>query len=66
MNKSGDIRMIFGNPVKCEWPDGQARLIEKISDQGILEQWLAEFTDNTSRKYIVLIRKENELEVAKK
>ena len=59
MNKPNDIRMIFGSPVKCEHPIDQARLIEKISDEGILEQWLIEYLNDSARKYPVLILKES-------
>ena len=66
MNKSGDIKMIFCNPVKCEGPIDMARLIEKISDQGGCEYWLVEYLNESSRKYPVLIKKKYELEKSEK
>jgi hypothetical protein len=63
-NKPGDIKMIFGNPAKCQHPIDQARLIEKISDQGNCEYWLVEYLNESSRKYPALIKKQDELELS--
>jgi hypothetical protein len=57
MNKPNDICMIFGNPAKCMYPIDQARLIEKISDKRLgMEQWLIEYLNDNTRKYVVLIK----------
>jgi len=60
MNKPGDFVMIYGNPVTGKYPIDRARLIEKISDQPLLEQWLIEYLNDGSRKYIALIKKQDE------
>ena len=59
MSKPGDIQMIFGNPAKCIYPIGQARLIEKLSETEILEQWQIEYLDDEGRFYTTLIKKTN-------
>jgi hypothetical protein len=61
MNKPNDIVMIFCNPVKCEQPIDQARLIEKVKDMSpTIEQWLIEYLNDGARKYIALIKKTDE------
>jgi len=58
MNKPDDIVMVFGNPVKCETPVGQCRLIKKRRDiRTILEEWNVEFLDNEGHFYDALIKK---------
>lgn len=63
--KSGDIQMIFGNPVKLEYPIGQARLVKKLSDCNEnlvpmfhVEQWEVEFLDDEGHTYPALIKKD--------
>jgi hypothetical protein len=56
--KKGDVVMIFGNPVKCLLPVGQAKLIKKISDHSnLLENWQVEYLDDEGHFYNVLIKK---------
>jgi len=62
MNKPGDFVIVYDNPITSKDPIDRARLIEKISDQGMLEYWLVEYTNDLNRKYPVLIRKSDELE----
>ena len=59
--KTGDIVMIFGNPIKLEHPIGQARLIKSISGHPIklLEYWDVEYLDNPDHHYQALIRVDN-------
>jgi len=58
MNKPGDIRMIFGNPVKCEGPSGQCKLIKKVRNVAVkLEEWSVEYLDDEGRFYTALIKK---------
>jgi hypothetical protein len=58
--KPNDICMIFGNPVKRQYPIDQARLIEKVSDKELgMEQWLVEYLNDSARKYVVLIKPED-------
>ena len=53
----GDIVQTFGNPVKCETPIGQARLIKKIGDVSkILENWQVEYLDDEGHYYNCLIK----------
>jgi hypothetical protein len=60
MNKPGDFVVVYGNPITSKDPIDRARLIEKISDQGVLEYWLVEYTNDLNRKYPVLIHKADE------
>ena len=55
--KPGDIVMIFGNPIRLEHPNGQARLIQKLTDNGKLEQWQVEYLDDEGHFYNALIKK---------
>ena len=55
--KPGDIVVIFGSPIKCESPIGQARLHKKISDLGAVEEWLVEYLDQEEQLYNALIKK---------
>lgn len=57
--KPGDIVMIFGSPIKLEHPNGQARLIQKLTDNGKLEQWQVEYLDDEGHFYNALIKKPN-------
>jgi hypothetical protein len=60
MNKSDDIVMVFGNPVTCTHPVGQAKLIKKLRDHtGLLENWKVEYLDDEGLFYNVLIKKTN-------
>ena len=55
--KPGDIVMIFGNPVKCEIPVGQAKLIKKLCEHNAtLESWEVEYLDNIGYTYDALIK----------
>jgi len=59
-HKPGDIVMTFGNPIKCTYPIGQAKLIKKIGDhQHMLENWSVEYLDDEGHFYNTLIRKNN-------
>lgn len=63
MNKSGDVVMIFGNPVKLESPIDEAKLIEKKSDlPGNLEEWWIEYPNDPGRQYVALIKKQEDKE----
>ena len=62
MKKPGDIIMIFGNPVRCTTPIGQARLIKYIRDTSpAIEEWLVEYLDQEGHFYEALIKKEDEI-----
>jgi nuclear transport factor 2 (NTF2) superfamily protein len=64
MWKKNDIVTIFGNPVKLEYPIGQARLVKKLSDcdeSTIAEQWEVEYLDDEGHTYPALIKKENKI-----
>jgi hypothetical protein len=56
--KEGDIVTVFGNPVKCEQPIDQARLIKKVNDLGICEEWTIEYTNEEGHRYNALIKKD--------
>ncbi len=56
--KPGDIIQAFGNPIKLEYPLGQVRLLKKISDHGILEEWQVEYLDQEETVYNILIKKD--------
>jgi hypothetical protein len=55
--KKGDIVMIFGNPLKCEFPIDQARLIELITDGNELQKWKVEFLNDEGHFYNRFIKK---------
>ena len=55
--KKDDIMMIFGQPLKLTHPRGQAKLVEKISETGILEHWYVEFLNDEGHTYPQFIRK---------
>jgi len=59
--KPGDIVQTFGNPLKCEFPIGQARLVKRIDevDHPILENWQVEYLDDEGHYYNCLIKKPN-------
>ena len=58
--KPNDIVMVFGNPIKCTHPIGQAKLIKKIEDHGnLLEGWKVEYLDDQGHFYNTLIKKTN-------
>lgn len=57
MNKSGDIVMGFGNPVKLEIPLGQVRLNTFIKETKQLELWLVEYLDQPEQLYELWINK---------
>ena len=57
-NKPGDIKMIFGNPIKCEGPIDQGRLIKKIRNVAVkLEEWRIEYLNEEGQFYTALIKK---------
>ena len=60
MNKIGDFRTIYGNPIKCINPIDQAKLVRKISDTQFLEQWEVEYTNELGRLYVALVKKDDE------
>jgi hypothetical protein len=65
--KEGDIIMIFGNPIKMEYPIGQAKLIEKVSDiNEKIEDWWVEYLDQPDHKYIALIKKPDKVSTLEK
>jgi hypothetical protein len=55
--KTGDIVMIFGNPVKFENPIGQTKLIQRATEVRSLEEWWVEYLDDPGKQYIALIKK---------
>lgn len=57
--KPGDVVMIFGSPVKRKNPIDQARLIEKKSEVGRLEEWWVEYLNDPDKQYIALICKDD-------
>ena len=58
-NKVGDIMMIFGNPIKCEHPIDQGRLIKKVRDVASkLEEWQIEYVNDEGQFYSALIKKD--------
>jgi len=58
--KKDDIVTIFGDPVHLKYPIDQAKLIKKLSDHGVLEQWTVEYLNDLGHKYTVTIKKQNE------
>jgi hypothetical protein len=53
----GDIIQTFGNPVKLEYPIGQAKLIEKKKTFTSFEWWVVEYLDEPDHQYTILIKK---------
>ena len=43
--KQGDIRIIYGGPMKEQYPIGKAQLIELIEDYETLQHWKVKFID---------------------
>ena len=61
--KSGDIVMVFTDPVNLKQPEGQAVLIEKKREFTSVEIWLVSFLDDPNQLvYKRMIKKQNELE----
>jgi hypothetical protein len=59
--ETGQIKMIYGNPFKEEYPIGEARLINKTDcSTPKIEQWQVAFLDEPEITRVVLIKKENE------
>ena len=56
--KENDIVTIFGDPVHLKYPIDQARLIKKLSEHGILEQWSIEYINDEGHKYTASIKKD--------
>ena len=56
--KEGDIVMVFGQPIKLTHPIGQARLVKKIKDQGSIELWHVEYTNDEGHTYEAFIKKD--------
>jgi hypothetical protein len=54
--KNGDIIQTFANPIKCEYPIGQAKLLEKVEDYGILQGWWVAYLDDPEHSYYTLIK----------
>jgi len=54
--KPNDIVMIYTSPVKCEQPEGQAKLIMLIDTFNNLEDWEVEFLDQPNQIYQRLIK----------
>jgi len=58
--KTGDIVMIFGNPIKLEYPIGKAKLISLLSSHPEnLEFWEIEYLNDPNHHYQALIKKDN-------
>ena len=57
MWKENDIVMVFGNPIKSEYPIGQAKLVEKVMDKGEIELWHVEYLNDEGHTYEAFIRK---------
>ena len=55
--KTGDIVIVYSNPISCEHPEGRAKLIEFLEDLNELELWKVEFLDHPEHFYSVLIKK---------
>lgn len=63
MRKPGDIEMVFGDPIKCTKPIGQAKLIEKTSNVGDkVEEWWVSYPNDhdPDKQYLALLKKEDE------
>lgn len=59
-NKPGDVVMIYGSPVKKEWPIGEAKLLSKMSPRSdTLEYWQVEFVNDPGHAYNQFIPAEN-------
>jgi hypothetical protein len=54
-----DIVTIFSNPITLKFPEGQARLVNKVQELTTLEIWEVEFLDQEGKLYRRLIRKIN-------
>jgi hypothetical protein len=59
--EKGETRMIYGNPIKKEYPIGKAKLIKRVTDLNVslVEQWRIEYLSEPGKEYIALIKKEN-------
>ena len=58
--KTGDIVMIYGNPIKLEYPIGEAKLISQIEcHTPNLEYWNVSFLNEPELTRSVLIKKRN-------
>lgn len=54
----GDVKMIFGSPIRMEHPIGEAKLRKKVMDlPNDCEEWWIEYLNNPGREYIALIKK---------
>lgn len=56
--KKGDIVTVFGNPVECTYPIGQARLVELIKDSETEQAWNVEYTNDEGHIYLAVIKKQ--------
>jgi hypothetical protein len=60
-NKPGDIINVFSDPVNLKQFEGQAKLLTKENEFGVLERWTVYFTDDPNQYlYSRLIRKQEE------
>lgn len=58
--KAGEVRMIYGNPIKLEYPLGKAQLVSQMTCHNEkLEYWNVNFLDEENITRPVLIKKEN-------
>lgn len=55
--KSGDIVIIYADPINLEKPVGQAKLIKEIEDFGDAATWEVEYVDDLEHIYVVLIKR---------
>ena len=58
--KENDVVMIFGNPLKSMYPIDQAKLIEKVSELPLFEEWWVEYLNEPDHKYVALIKKDEQ------
>ena len=58
--KAGEIKMIYGNPIKLEYPIGEAKLVSQMPCHNTkLEYWNVAFLDEIEITRMALIKKEN-------
>jgi hypothetical protein len=51
-NKVGDVIMIYGSPVKKDYPIGEARLLKKLTPRSdSLEYWSVEYINEPGVSY---------------
>ena len=52
--------MVFLDAARCKYPQGQATLIKRLDDYGMLEMWEIEYLDYPHKTFNVFLKPPNE------